>query len=440
MPVILKCLVAAAVVAVASFREAAAQELPTNNARERSPDGMEAKSAGRQAADIARAGDSQDRTIYMVIQTESTMSKEELRAKFERARKVTPDCSVGALEIEAINQSTYVLLKSIVQSGVIPPSQTNQGAVVIKPMESENGAWWIDLKSSTKYLESATIKVGAPNEEITMKAEPKSEATAALRYHSPGVYVLKVPPGRSAKSATLVLTDDADGDLSKPVELNVDLPDLGRCYLVTLKDVEGDTSTLYATLRDKTKIPNPIKGLEDADAAAFVVASFREILAKPLVFKEEAIQLTFPKPASVEPKRMWMRFPLTKAEQQAAIEELDSKFSGDGFRTVPAWIRQNRVGERLTPEGAAGWFELPWDEDHQAYERTLSIDTKAWQERLANNRDFMGQNAIMLYEFEGEDGSPEIIKQDDQEDPKYYRSLEVPGWLTGLSSATTVEK
>jgi len=392
-------------------------------------------------ADGTRAGDGRrdgaPRNIHMVIQTESSMSQQELAAKFDSARKSTQGCSFESYDVRPIDPNTYQLLKSILQ-GVALPNVASQGAVSIEPMEGQDGAWTVNLKSDTKYLESAKLKVANSTQgeqELAMKAEPKDKTSANLRYHSPGVYILKVPAGAEPKSATLMVTDEAKGGKAPPVAVEVAWPDSGRCYLVTLKGVEGEEKELYDTLKDGKKIANPIKGIEDATKAAIVVASFKEMLAVVIVFKDDAIQLTFPKPGGgVEPKRMWMRFPLTKNDEASISKELDEKFAGDGFKTVPAWIRQNLLGERLTPEGSTGWFELPWNAEHQAFERTLPIDTKSWQERLVNNKEFMGENAILLYEFEGEDESREIIKLDNG---KRYRPYQVVGWLTGLPSAPT---
>jgi len=373
----------------------------------------------------------------MVIQTDSAMTQEELRDKFEEARKASPECSVESYDIDPIDQATYVLLKSIVQSGVIPTNTDSP----IQPLKGKDGEWTVDLQSATKYLESAKVRLaspGGPDEEMTMKPEPRTKADADLRYHSPGVYVLKVPAGRSVKSATFMVVDDAKSGKPDAVPLEFTWPDTGRCYLVKLNGVQGDEKALYDTLKDGKKISNPVKGLEDATKAAIVIASFKEMLAVVIEFKDDAIQLTFPKPGGgVEPKRMWMRFPLTKAEEAAVSRELDAKFAGDGFKTVPAWIRQSLLGEKLTPEGSTGWFELPWNADHQAFERTLPIDTKSWQQRLVNNKNFMGENAILAYEFEGEDGSQRIIKLDNG---KYYRPYQVAGWLTGLPTAPTADK
>jgi hypothetical protein len=391
-------------------------------------------------ADGARS-DAESRSIYMVIQTDSAMTQEELRDKFEEARKASPECSIESYDINPIDQATYVLLKSIVQSGVIPKNPASEGPVKVEPVKGKDGEWTIILEGATKYLELAKIRVaspGGPEEEITMKPEPKNKANADLRYNSPGEYILKLPAGRNGKSATFEVTDDAKGGKPAEVSLEFTWPDTGRCYLVKLNGVQGDEKALYDTLKDGKKISNPVKGLEEAKKAAIVVASFKEMLAVPLVFQVDAIKLTFPKPGGgVEPKRMWMRFPLTKAEAAALSKELDGKFVGDGFKTVPAWIRQNLLGEKLTPEGSTGWFELPWDADNQAFEKTLPIDTKSWQQRLVNNKEYMGDNAILIYEFEGEDGSQRIIKGDNG---KYYRSEPVGGWLTGLPTAPTADK
>lgn len=436
--------VVAVVIATAADRGAVAQTTLTNQLPDSSVDTSRRSATGGGTTVAGRAADGKGRTVYMVIHTESTMTVEELRDKFEEALKASPRCSVQTYGIQPIDHNTYLLLKSTVQNGVIPPSEGDQDELSIEPRKGQDGTWTIDLNADTKYLESVTVRIGppsGPDEVISIKAEPKGEVNATLRYHSPGVYILKprVPAGHSVKSATFMVSDEANGGQMAAVPKERAWPDLGRCYLVTLKGVEGDEKELYATLKDEDKIANPVLGLEDASKGSLVVASFKEMLAELIVFKEDAIQLTFPKPGGKnKPKRMWMRFPLTKAEQEALERELDAMVAGDGFKTVPAWIRKNLMkGDRLTPDGSAGWFQLPWNAERQDFETTLPIDTKSWKERLASNREFMGDNAIIVYEFEGEDGSQRIIKQ---VNGKYYRPYEVAGWLTGLPTAPTAEQ
>jgi len=312
-------LVAAAVITVAPPRTVVAQSTLTT--RVPAPSGRE---EGRR------------QRIYMVIQTESTLTQEELGDTFKQAQACCRQCTFDSYGIDVIDPNTYVVLDSIMQGRRVP-----------------------------------------------------SHSDSSV--------------------------------------------DSGRCYLVTLKGVQGDEKELYDTLKDPKKIAMPLRRLQDfARGDEVVIATFQEI-THPRPLRENEIVLAFPKPGGgVEPKRMWMRFPLTKTEEAAIRQELDAKFAGDGFKTVPAWIRQNQRGEKLTPEGSTGWFELPWNAEHQAFERTFPIDENSWQQRLVNNKESVGENAILVYEFEGEDGSQRIIKLDNG---KYYRPYQVAGWLTRLQTA-----
>lgn len=444
MSYVLKHLIVVIAVAAAMPAESLLAQATLTNRGPQTPAAAQNRDSPGKGAAPGRDGQRETgpKIIHMVTQTDSSMSQQELARKFDVARNKTEGCSFESYDIRPIHPNTYSLLKSILQ-GEAAPNAAGQAAVSIEPMQGQDGAWTVNLRSDTKYLESARLKVASSTggeEELAMKAEPKDKTSANLRFYSPGVYILKVPTGTAPKSATLMVTDEAKGSPAVPEAVELAWPDIGRCYLVTLKGVEGDEKALYDTLKDPKKIANPIKGIEDATKAAIVVGSFKEMLAVVIVFKDDAIQLSFPKPGNAEPKRMWMRFPLTKTEEASISKELDAKFAGDGFKTVPAWIRQNLLGERLTPEGSTGWFELPWDIEHQAFERILPIDTKSWQERLVNNKEFMGENAILLYEFADEEDTEEsrdIVKLDNG---KRYRPYQVVGWLTGLPSAPSAGK
>jgi hypothetical protein len=394
--------------------------------------------AARKAPKGGDAGGPRD--IFMVTQADSVMTQAEIESKFELARKRTEECTVRDVTVKPIDVNTYLQLKSIILSGdfTVPPPAT--GATTIEAQPRQEGEWTVNLGSASKYVDAAEVEykdAGLDAHKITMKAEPKDRTSAGLRYHSPGVYIMRLPLNRIPKSVALTIRNEGDDPQQQPKVETVVWPDAGRCYLVTLSGVEGDEQELFKTLQDKTKTANPLKGLKDASKAALMVASFKEELAEEMRFTENGIILTFPKPNNVDPKRIWMRFPLNTQELEGIRKELDEKFAtSDGFRTVPGWIRSNLLGDRLTPEGSSGWFEIPWVEDRQMFERTLAIDTKAWQERLINNRDYMGDNAVLMYEFESEDGNREIIKV---EGYQRYRPKKIAEWLAGLPNAPSPE-
>ena len=380
------------------------------------------------------------RNIYMVVQADSAMNQVEVGAKFESARKSLEGCSFQGFKVDPIEPNTYFLLKSILQNGVVPPKAATKEGVTIEPLEGQEGAWTLSLTSDTKYLESVEVaikrSVGGEQEKIIFTSQPKDKIGVGLRYYSPGVYILRLPAGSSPQSITFLVSAEEDGSAS-PTSISLPWPDAGRCYLVTLLGVEGDEKELFTTLQDGKKIANPLKELQDATKAALIVATFREAKAQPIKFLADAIEIKLEKPAGgVEPALVWMRFPLTAQELKDVSGELDKKFAAnDGFKTVPAWLRQNQLGEKLTPEGSVGWIDIPWNEERKAFMRTLPIDTKAWQERLVNNREFMGDNAVLIYEFEDKNGaadSREIIKN---ENDSRYKPETIAGWLTGLPDA-----
>ncbi len=206
-------------------------------------------------------------------------------------------------------------------------------------------------------------------------------------------------------------------------------PDTTRHYLVTLEGVKGDVTEIYATLQDGTKTPIPATFIEEV---TLVYGSFRHQIDEPWLCRlnKNELPLRFPMPSGMARlKRIWMRFPPTNEEQIAVVRELDERFGGDGFKAVPTWIRSNVLEEPLTPKRAAGWIELPWSSDRNAFERILPIDGKAWRELLVGDKKAVGERAILLYEFEGDDGARRIVKLDNG---KYYLPHELQGWTSGL--------
>jgi hypothetical protein len=306
-------------------------------------------------------------------------------------------------------------------------------------MKGHDGAWWVDLRDPSRFLDSATVVVvnaeTQKEEVLELEVAPRPQDQAPLRFHSPGAYILKLEKGRYPRSATLrVATENAAGDLSKPEDVTVGWPDVGRCYLVTLKGVTGDEQRLFESLQDADKVGNPIKELY-ASTATLIVGSFRE---KDPWLRPGFVSVTYLKPANTNPKRVWMRFPLTASEEAAARAELDSVLAPeDGFKKLPAWLAAKRLqpGEKLV-HGSDKWVEVPWDTVERGFRIDVPIDTRAWKALLASAPEKVGDRAILVWEFENPKNPTdrEAIRVGGASGRRYQVD-QLAWWLSGLPTA-----
>ena len=385
------------------------------------------------------------RVIHMLVQTDPNMKAFEVGNKYVTARDSTTGFSFVEHTVDPVDPESYLLLNSIVRRGTLrsTPIQDDQTGVLIEPMKGHDGAWWIDLRDPSRFLDSATvIAVNAETQQeevLELDVAPRLQDQAPLRFYSPGAYILRLEKGRHPRSATLrIATENAAGDLSKPEDVTVGWPDVGRCYLVTLKGVTGEEQRLFASLQDADKVGNPIKELY-ASTATLIVGSFRE---KDPWLRAGFVSVTYLKPANTNPKRVWMRFPLTESEEIATRAELEAELAPeDGFKKLPAWLAAKRLppGEKIV-HGRDKWVEIPWDAVERGFRIDVPIDTRAWKALLASAPEKVGDRAILVWEFENPKNplDREAIRVGGA-NGKRYQVDRLAWWLSGLPTAPNEE-
>jgi hypothetical protein len=394
------------------------------------------------AAVAAASSAADSRVIYMVIQTHPSTTVGEVRQKFEDARKATPGCSVKDVLIEPVDPGTYATLRSIVTRGTLPaaPGPAGSDTATIEPLKGADGSWCIDLKRAFSYIESVEVELtpelqakadGNASRTVTLALDVPNPEGFRLQFHSPGCYVLKLPKGRFPRAIKCRVTDEPEADGAKPVtrELAQAWPDVGRSYLVTLSDVKGNEALLFEALQDASKVGNPIKEIQDATKATLMVASFLEVTPMLVELVDGRVVFNFPIPQGVNPKRLWVMFPLTSVQMQKEKEALDAVLAEeDGFKRLPEIVRKNTARGPLSP-GARSWVEVPRKGGY--FSGVWPIDVPKWQDQLARNAAEVGDGALLMYEFESPSGGVVPIKME----TGYVVERSLSGWGSGLRAA-----
>ena len=380
-----------------------------------------------------------DRVIQLAVQTDPGMNAFEVENKFKVARESTKGFNYGEIAVDPIDPASYVLLSSIVRRGVLQaaPAANSPRGVLVEPIRGQDGGWWIDLRNVDSFLDSAKITTvdAATGKERVLELEPaaRTETAKPLRYHSPGSYVLKLDRGVHPRAAVLsVTTDGSPGGSPKAEELRVGWPDVGRCYLVTLKGVTGDERRLFESLKDPAKVGNAIKELYPS-TATLIVGSFQD--KKVDVWRLNEVLHSYMQPVNAKPKRLWLRFPLTEAEESKVLAELDEQLKpADGFKKLPDWLAARRLpqGKSLEP-GMDSWIEAPVNPATERAEIWVPIVTRNWKRLLAESPAKVGDRAILVWEFENpvNPADREAIKVAGER----YQRERLGWWLTGLSGA-----
>lgn len=386
-----------------------------------------------------RAPAAESRVIYMVIQAEPQTTDAEVKDKFTQAIKKIERCNVKDVFVEPIDPQTFTMLRGILQRGLDGVRQ-QQGGVAsgsIRPLVGADLGWSIDLGGPFEFIEAATLTLAGPDgegggegQQVHVTGPGPNPEGYGLRLHSPGRYVLTLPKDSHPRSISFeVIIDDGQSEIRKRRVEHV-WPAVGRAYLVTLVNVVGDESELFATLQDPAKVSNPIREIQGATNASLMVASFVEVLGNRLRIQNGQITFSFPKPQEVEPKRLWLLFPLTAeelAKEKSALETVVAE--PEGFKRLPEIVRKSAARDRLAPGKGAGWVELPIGRN--GFTGVIDIDVAAWKEMLRNTPAQVGDNALMIYEFEDGPDTRRPLKMTDG----YIVTDRIAEWLPSLRSA-----
>lgn len=379
------------------------------------------------------------RVIQLAIQAEPHMNAFEVQNNFKVARDSTKGFNFGEIVVDPIDSASFVLLSSIVRRGVLEaaPVPDDPRGVIVEPLRGQDGAWWIDLCDPDKFLESAKVTAvdakTTERREIALQPAPRSDLAQPLRYHSPGSYVLKLQKGLFPLAAELTVTTESPaGGRSSTDTVTIGWPDAGRCYLVTLKGVTGDEQRLFESLKDPAKVGNAIKEIYP-QAATLIVGTYKYL---DVDWRTNLVRLSYAVPVNARPRRLWLRFPLTDAEEAKVRAELDSRLAPeDGFTRLPAWLAEHKLaaGALLEP-GGDRWIEIPVDPGSRAFDLSVPFDTRAWRTTLDESPAKVGDRAILVWEFQNPTNPSDrsVIKVGGE----WYQRERFGWWLTGLSKAS----
>lgn len=380
-----------------------------------------------------------DRVIQLALQTDPGMNAFEVENKFKVARESTKGFNYGEIAVDPIDPASYLMLSSIVRRGVLQAAPTTDSprGVLVEPIRGQDGGWWIDLRDPDSFLDAAKVTVvdvaTGRERELDLTAAPRTEVAKPLRYHSPGSYVLKLDKGVQPRAAALTVTTEGSAAASpRTEEIRVGWPDVGRCYLVTLKGVTGDERRLFESLKDPAKVGNAIKELYPS-TATLIVGSFQD--KKVDVWRLNEVLHSYIQPINAKPKRLWLRFPLTESQEAKVLADLDAQLApADGFKKLPTWLAERRLpaGKALEP-GMDAWIEVPVNPATERAEIWVPIVTRDWKRLLADSPQQVGDRAILVWEFENPANAAdrEVIKVAGER----YQRERLGWWLTGLAGA-----
>ena len=182
-----------------------------------------------------------------------------------------------------------------------------------------------------------------------------------MSLNRPGEYAVELLPDDEPKDYTAEVISSGG-----PVAaLTGSWPQGNKFFSVKVDGFNGDRAKLYDTLVDAKQVANPLTSIEPLQNVTVSFATFGiEDVPPPPSFDEKGRYLprvaTLPKR---NPARVWMLFPLTKAEADKAVAEYST--ADDTSLKLPAHIRDvgtnaaNAEPQPLNEKSKPLWYELP---------------------------------------------------------------------------------
>ena len=365
--------------------------------------------------------------VYVVIKAPATESIEEIKDKFELARRNTVgNFNCDGVIVEPIKAETFGLLNSIVTRGAEAARNAAEQEVkkVIERVAGERRAWTIDLGGAA-FIESATLDVVAPGkteeESLEVTVGTPDDKGVELAFHSPGRYIVRAAQGVRPIRFHCKAVDTVAGNGAGEREVQAEFPPLesGLTYLVTLNGVRGEAKFLFEALKDGDKVNNPIQQMGDVP---LIVANFVPIEGSFIV--DGSLLLRFGVPKGEKPARLWLFLaPTTEArdaEKQRVVAE--------GFTEIPALIRKNE-SKSFLPGAGAGWVALS-PPANGWFEGRVQVDVPAWKAAITAGRAPPNDSLLMVYEGDyGGELRPIRIESE------YVVTEQIPRWLPALKAA-----
>jgi hypothetical protein len=356
-----------------------------------------------------------------------------------------------SVKAERIDKDTFLTLSRFIQQGNLPGRERASGVLALRP--DAQGKWLLDL-GGPYTLRRLTIEYEGtagkpePPEEFKPAADARVQMKALGRYLIDGIGRNEQSPGGPELKPLRFTVQYSDGDKDLAPQ-TVDFPRENAYWMISLDGFSGDTNHLFNVLADPTKFTNALVS-KKLSQRRLVLGSMVPIeIFGDVVFAGNTVTFRFIKPPGTNPKRVWMKFPVSSKQAAAEVE----RYRGLNEFQVPERIEQEnpvRAGGELVKlvppgEGSSGarWYEIPVAADGLSCERKFELDQVERWKLQARTDPAVFQ--LIVWELEPPGGEKQAYSLTDPQTKRrqMVRAEEVKGWPVGIlevASASTGER
>lgn len=404
------------------------------------------------------AGDDSPKDLVFLAKVNETMGTQALTKKIEEIFKKEAvkaaglSCDLTRIKPEEIDRDVAERLMQIVRPGL---SQTTiQGDIAIElETGGEKSLWTLYLKSLQHDLEELRIMVPKKDninetEETVFTSEDIGEAKdvgKAIRFRKTGVYIVSLPKGTEPKSYKAVVYDNTS---DKTETYEGEWPQRQRQYIIRLYNFRGSLKELAAFLENEKVIGEPVTASFEDRPINLVTANFGPKEGLPGgIWTDNRYRVNFLQPKNRFPKRVWLQFPLSELEAEAALksfledsgaakegDEISKLIRAGSPKLATSDGKPNKEGIPvyiLEPTAKSQWHELPrlGTEENPYFSAEFElVDVDGWKSKS-------DVGSWRLYAFEFDDGTAQVVSVMHPLTRHQVRVVSEidPGWIGGLN-------
>lgn len=371
-----------------------------------------------------------DTTVYLVLRTGPKESEEGILETLKQGIEKSGARISGEPTIKSVSPAFLEEFEALVDRASSGPVVAAADGASIRLLPSRNAVYEVKL-APTQVLKKFKVAYQKGGEKEYSPAAPGGKSPLVLTV--PGRYAFTPEPGDTPLSFAADVAELGKKDTA----IQGKWPQVDKCFVVTLRNFQGDRKRLFDTVQDGKLVANPLKNVKLESDLVFAFASLNSEAAKrkpPRINQNNELIVTLETLPERNPKRVWFYFPLDDKGVTAARD----KFRAVGEKALPAEVRKSAVpataAAQVGPGDAPKWYELT-DPNPVAGTPPREFERRIKLTGLAGlSEKYPKLWGLVVYEFD--DGTPQAIKVEDLKgDPTAVLEHELEGWQKEIQAA-----
>jgi hypothetical protein len=374
-------------------------------------------------------------TVYLVLRTGSKETEKGILSTLKEGIQKSGARISGEPTIKAVSSAFLEEFESLVDRASTGPVVAAKDGASIRLLPSRETVFEVKL-APTQILKQMTVNYEKAGEKQYAPSAPGPKSALVLTV--PGRYAFTPEPN---DTPTSYLCDIAE--LGNPdSQIKGDWPKTDKCFVVTMKNFQGDRKALFDTIQNPKLVANPLKNVRLGSDLVFAFASLNSDAAKRQrgrIGADSQLTITIETLPERSPKRVWVYFPLNDKQMAEALKNF-RKFEGVELSTE---IRKAQAGPdaKVGPTDTPKWFELPPRPTPEGVEPSEFIRKIKLENMPELAKAYPRVWMLVVWEFDNL-GSRSAIKVEDAKGvPVFVLEQELEEWQKELQNApaTNVE-